>query len=200
MRTPCSPPLLVSALLLAVLCVLVVRPGSTVHADEDRAARTWQERAQQARWRFEDAEANPLFCALKRNGKFGAYQVNLRVQKGARTIMIDVLDEGVVKHSWHGHRRSVFVIRDKRLFYADFSRSRMGAAIVAVDLETGQRLWRRPCRGLPKRPHSGYRNHVLLGASKDVLVIKGRESYGRYIEYKRPDDGTTVGHRIFEDE
>jgi len=168
--------------------------------EEERDPGEWQARADRARWEFEDDETDPFFCATRRNDQFGAYEITLRVQKGARAVGIDVLEEGVVRHSWMGHLHSVFAIRDKKLYYADFGPNSTGAWVVAVDLATGQRLWRERCRGIGSVHHSGYRNRINLHVVRDVVVVHGLESLGRYIEFKSVAEGKTVGHKIFDRE
>jgi len=189
------------ALTVLALAVLLLAPSATRESrgGEEGGGRDWQAWADGQSWKFSLDETDPLFCALKRNGKFGAYEVTLRVQKGGQNIGIDVLDEAVVKHSWMGHRRSVFVIKDKRLYYAAFSERSTGASVVVVDLVQGQVLWRERCRGIgPVGGHSGWTNRINLGVGKNVVVVRGQESLGRYIEVKRISDGKTLGHRSFD--
>ncbi len=184
---------------LALGVLLFAPPGTRESCGgEEGGGRDWQVWADGQSWNFKIDEADPYFCALKRNGRFGAYGITLRVQKGGHNVGIDVLHEGVVKHSWMGNHRSVFVIKDKRLYYAAFDWSGTGASVVAVDLVQGQLLWRERCRGIgPLGGHSGYRNLINLNVGKDVVVVRGQESLGRYIEVKRISDGKTLGHRSF---
>ena len=158
----------------------------------------WQRQVDRAEWDFSMEQTSPYWCALHRNGSFSEYEIRLTVQKGSWGVEVEVLDGEEVRASWKSHRYAVFHIFDGKLFYAAFNYSTMGGKIRAVDLSNGKLIWESRLKGLPMQGHSGYRNQMNLGATKDVVVIIGKESYGRYLEYKRTSDGKTVGHRIFE--
>ncbi len=190
-----SPWLCATALLVALAVPQADHLSAALAGDE--ATTDWQTWADRQAWSFEDDEAQPLFCALKRNAPFVAYEIRLRVLKGGNSVGIDVVEEGTVRYAWTGHRNSVFVIRERRLYYVEFGRSSSGAALVAVDLETGTVLWRNACRGIGPVGHSGYRNLVNLDVTDEVAVVRGKESLGRYLEVKRLQDGRTLGHRRF---
>jgi len=151
-------------------------------------------------WSFDSHATNPFFCAMRKTPPIDEYAVAIRVLKGRHKIAIDVSDGDVVKHSWMGHRNSVFLVWKDRLYYADFRSDTCGASIVAVDLDTGQLLWRQPCRAAPHGAHSAYENLINLGVGKDVLVVRGKETFGRYIEGKSLVDGKTIGYEQFKAE
>jgi hypothetical protein len=186
----------------AMVVVLATQPVDRLPAARagDVPARNWQSWVEAEAWRFEDLETQPFFCALKRNGQFGEYEIRMRVLKGGSNVAIEVVEEGAVRHTWTGHRNSVFVIRDHRLYYVDFRYNLTGASLVAVDLGAGRVLWRERCRGIGLVGHSGYRNLVNLAVMGEVAVVRGKESLGRYVEVKSLVDGHTVGHRRFDKE
>ncbi len=50
-------------------------------------------------------------------------------------------------------------------------------------------------KGLPLAAHSQYRNQVILERDGDLVVVYGKESNGRYIEFLDARTGKTVGHK-----
>ena len=67
-----------------------------------------------------------------------------------------------------------------------------GCGVVAVDLQTGEQLWRHQLKGLGPINHSQYRNQVVLEIDESTVRVLGKESAGRSVEYVDRDSGRTV--------
>jgi hypothetical protein len=68
------------------------------------------------------------------------------------------------------------------LLVAEFSRAASGGAVAAHDLATGKLLWRTNLEGLGTIFHSAYLNAITLEVIEKVVVARGNESAGRYVE------------------
>jgi PQQ enzyme repeat len=102
-------------------------------------------------------------------------------------------------HAWWGHHHSVFIVKDRRLYYAEFDPGAPGGHVVAVDLQTGKVIWRSRLKGVGQPPRSIPGNLIDMTLSSDgqVLCVFGSESTGRYYELKDVETGETVGHKVF---
>ena len=57
-----------------------------------------------------------------------------------------------------------------------------GCAVAAYDLETGKRLWRTELEALGPVSHKQGFNHVQMESIDQVLVVRGWEEAGKYVE------------------
>ena len=147
-------------------------------------------------WDWSLDRANPLHCLLQQSGV--DYDV---------TLVGDHREPGMVKiviardhksaYEWVGHAHTVFEIVGDRLYYADYSTLGTGGAIVAVDLTTGNVVWREKLEALGPIEHSKYLNRMNLAADASSVRITGNESAGRYVEVKDAATGRTIAHRKF---
>ena len=155
----------------------------------------YQKKAEQAPWAWSDERASVTYSARQLGG---GYKAEFRPCDTFGYGTVRVLKDGGVVHSFAGHTRTVFAVRDDILYYADFGPITSGCAVVAYDLKAKKQLWKTHLRGLRDgRPHSVYRNAVLLDLDGQAVCVRGRESAGRYIEYVDLKTGKTVGHKVY---
>jgi outer membrane protein assembly factor BamB len=146
------------------------------------------------RWDWSAAHASPLHCLLQQAGD--RYDLTLsRDHREPGIITISVSRDHKPVYEWTGHAYSVFQIVGDRLYYADYSTSSSGGAVVAVDLATGKTLWREPLQALGPIEHSKYFNRLNLAADEAAVRVTGNESAGRYIEVKDAATGRTIANR-----
>jgi hypothetical protein len=96
------------------------------------------------------------------------------------------------------HQYSVFVVRDNKLYFADFHYMSSGCQVKGYDLKSGKRLWETQLKGLGPIAHSKYYNRVFMRFEGKDLVIYSKESAGRYREAVDPKTGKTVRSTVFE--
>src|SRR5262245_9171562 len=152
--------------------------------------------AEKTPWRWSDEKATLRYCI---DHYLRDYQAEIvRVEKWLDHPFIIQIKEGKkAVHSWKGHEETVLVNRGKRLFVADFNPIGSGCLVVAVDLADGRQLWKTQLRGNGPVRHSKYRNQVNIEANDDLVIVRGKESSGRYIEFLDIKTGKTVGHRVY---
>jgi hypothetical protein len=155
----------------------------------------YQKKADEAPWQWSDERATAAGSARRLKGDYRA-EVEPRGTSGGAVIRI--VKDGAAVHSFDGHQRTVFAVRDDVLYYAVFHPSSSGCAVVAFDLKAKKQLWKTHLRGLRDgRPHSVYRNAVLLDLDGQAVCVRGQEAFGNYIEYVDLRTGKTVGHKVY---
>ncbi len=157
----------------------------------------YQKLADEATWDWDDEQADPLKCALCCDKN---YDVRILCSNKEEGLVITILSGTREIYSWRGHGASVFCVQEDKLFYADFSPVSTGGHIIAIDLNSGTELWNEPLQALGDPSHFAYSNRINMFCSGSVLSIYGNEAFGRYIEYKKVDTGTTVGNKILPEE
>jgi hypothetical protein len=172
---------------LALTCPLWAAP---VPMRED-----YQKKADEAPWEWSDGRASAADSAKRLKGDYKA-EVEPRGTSGGAVLRI--VKDGAVVHFFEGHTRTVFAVRDDVLYYAVYHTSSSGCAVVAFDLRQKKQLWRTYLKGLvERRPHSAYRNAVLLDLDGQAVCVHGKEAFGNYIEFVDRKTGKTVGHRVY---
>ena len=86
--------------------------------------------------------------------------------------------------------------RAGRLYAALYRTSVSGCRVLALDADTGRRIWEVALQGVGPIHHSKYRNRVQLTFIQDRLVAFGDESAGRYVEVLDPGDGRLLSSRV----
>jgi len=163
--------------------------------DLSRSGIDYQKTADSADWGWEAPRANPFWGIGWAGAKYSIVMASEPDDRDKITFKVLLGDKEV--YSWRGHMNTVFRILENRLYYARFHPSGSGGRVVAVDLSTGKELWDSPLQGIGLIQHSTYRNQMNLDANFEVVWVWGRESMGRYLEYKDVTTGKTVGQRIF---
>ena len=155
-----------------------------------------QQKADTAQWEWSDHYANLLYCVAHH---LEDYEVRVVRPTGAtwarKPFRIEVLDNGVEACSFRGHDETVFTQIGDVLYVADFSPIATGCSLVAFDLKGRKQLWKCQLKGNPPLMHSRYRHQVNITTDGHVIVVYGKESNGRYIEYVDTKTGKTVGHK-----
>lgn len=74
-----------------------------------------------------------------------------------------------------------------------------GCKIVAIDLTNGTIQWTTQLKGVGAVSHSRYSNAVNMEATDNVVIVRGNEAAGRYVEILDIGTGKTVGYRVYKD-
>jgi hypothetical protein len=180
--------------LSGLVLLLAVGPlwAAPLPAHED-----YQKKADEAPWQWSDARASAADSAKRLTGASKA-EVEPRGDWGG--VVIRLVNGGMVVHSFEGHTRTVFAVRDGALYYAEFGRASTGCAVVAYDLRHKKQLWKARLKALGPVAHKDYRNAVNLDLEKYAVCVRGKECLGRYIEYVDLRTGKTVGHKVYSEE
>ncbi|HZY91015.1 MAG TPA: hypothetical protein VFE78_39700 [Gemmataceae bacterium] len=158
------------------------------------AREDYQKKADEAPWAWSDERASAADSAKRMAGDYKA-EVEARGMFGR--VAIRLVKDGAVVHSFDGHTRTVFAVRDHVLYYADFGPSSSGCEVVAFDLRAKKQLWKAQLKGLGPIAHTRYSNAVNLDLEKFAVRVRGKESAGRYVEYVDLKTGKTVGHKKY---
>src|SRR5690606_8307631 len=102
-----------------------------------------------------------------------------------------------LRYEIQGHAHTTFSIDGDMLYYADYGDISNGATVVAVNLKTKTERWRMHLRGVGSVAHSAYSNRVVVTAYQGVVMVKGWEAVGKYVEYLEAATGRILAHRIF---
>lgn len=158
----------------------------------------YQKVADQQLWRFNWFAANLLNCVGR---DLRDYEVEIRCPKraphGDLRLTVRLLTDRKEVFRFRGYPDTVFARSGDVLYVAEFNPATSGCTVVATDLKSGKQLWRSNLKGIGPVDHSRYRNHVTIDAEGEVLVVRGHETLGRYIEYIDMKSGKTVGHKKY---
>ncbi|RYD60319.1 MAG: hypothetical protein EOP84_37130 [Verrucomicrobiaceae bacterium] len=192
---------------LLVLCVIWSLPGSLF------AARDWLKESREAKWKWPHENPTLLSSAMEDLGSQAPYEIAI-IRHPWQAAMkrhsepdksngcfldLKVFRDGKVLFQRPSHERTVFVIRENRLYFADFSPLSCGCKVLCFDLETQKLLWETTLQAAGNVNHSIYRNRVSLAVlGTGAVQIFGWEDAGRYVEYLDLDTGAPLAHRIFE--
>ncbi len=127
-----------------------------------------------------------------------AYKTSL-VRSGAGRfgpITIQISKSGELLFELKGHEKSVFVIKDDTLVYADYSEYSTGCKLIAIDLSRKKKQWEKRLKGIGRVSHSEYTNRINMEIRKNDVVVYGNELSGQYIEVVRIDDGKEKFHAV----
>lgn len=86
---------------------------------------------------------------------------------------------------------SRLLVEGRRVYVADHIGMCCGIRLYALDVETGERLWTAPARGIPTE-HSKYRHDARLARVGPHLALLGEASRGDYVEAFDPATGALV--------
>jgi hypothetical protein len=114
----------------------------------------------------------------------------IRIKKGEKTVL-------ETEGSYHDE--TALARSENVIFVADFSPIASGCAVTAYDLETGRKLWHTALVGIGPTAHSRYYNRVQMDVIEEVLVIRGWEAHGKYIECLATASGRAVWHEKLDD-
>jgi hypothetical protein len=168
--------------------------GCAPRAEE--LAGPYQKKADAAEWRWSDQEASLHYSTLH---QIKGYEVRIiRPADSKRPwdpLTVRIVDKDAEVCSFSAHSETVFTQRGDVLYVAHFSPIATGCSVVAYDLKARKELWKCHLKGNPPPGHSEYRHQVNITADGDAVLVYGKESNGRYIEYVDAETGKTVGHK-----
>jgi len=88
------------------------------------------------------------------------------------------------------------IVREKDIvFVAEFNPISDGCSVTAYDLAKPGKVWHTTLDAVGPVAHSKYRNQVQMEVMKGVLVVRGWESHGRYIECLSTATGRQLWHQ-----
>jgi hypothetical protein len=182
-------PRLLSLALLALATPLWAAPAPPPRPDcqkkADAAAWEWSDDRATLAWSVKHAPTTYRLDVIPPAKRFGESAVRFFTRRDK------------LIHTLSAHHATVFVVKDRVLYYADFSPSATGCSLVAFDLGAKKQLWKTPLKGLGPIAHFRYSNRVTLDLDGTALRVYGKESAGRYVEYVDRKTGKTVGHKQF---
>jgi hypothetical protein len=108
---------------------------------------------------------------------------------GTLTLRVLVKGDEVFRHDVHSQTTLARI--GNVLYLADYDPHASGCSVIAYDLGAQKHLWKTELKGLGPINHSKYWNRVLLSAENGVLVVRGLEHAGRYLEEVDPKTGKT---------
>jgi outer membrane protein assembly factor BamB len=94
-----------------------------------------------------------------------------------------------------GHENIVFTRWEDILYIAEYCPIASGCVVVALDLKTGEELWRSRLYGIGSTMHSEYRNLVNIETDGQRLIVNGNEGNGRYVEHLDLKTGKTLANK-----
>ncbi|MHB9026530.1 MAG: WD40 repeat domain-containing protein [Armatimonadota bacterium] len=147
-------------------------------------------------WTWKDEWATPEHCAAGLRGN-GPYHVEIAFGIYEQRIIRIRDEKDALRYVIQGHAHTTFVIDGDMLYYADYGDISNGATVVAVNLKTKTERWRTHLRGIGTVCHSAYSNRVVLHVNNEVVMVRGWEAVGKYVEYLEAATGRILAHRIF---
>lgn len=156
----------------------------------------YQKKADAAEWKWSDDYASLLYSMSQH---LDGYEVQIIRPKAAAMLWepftVRVLDGGDEACSFTGHAKTVFAQLGDALYVAKFCPIATGCSVVAYDLKGRKKLWECPLQGNSPPFHSKYLHLVNITMDGKAVVVYGKESNGRYIEYVDARTGKTIGHK-----
>jgi hypothetical protein len=191
-------------LLIAIGATLTAVAGA---AQSDRLkvrGEAWQKILERDAIQFSESDASVLF-SLSQFG--GNCQIHMIYDPARRSqITFKFVKDGKELLEIVGHKNSVFRTEKNVLYFAHFGTSSQGCTVTAHDLGSGNMLWETKLNAIPLAPHSAYSNEVTMGLSdltgteengEGIVSIRGRESYGDYIEILDRETGKVLAHKVY---
>ncbi|HMF18555.1 MAG TPA: hypothetical protein VKE98_15195 [Gemmataceae bacterium] len=104
-------------------------------------------------------------------------------------------DRKIIYSIKEGHLNIVFTRAKDILYIAEYCPIATGCKVVALDLKSGQRLWKSRLQGIGPTGHSQYLNLVNIETDGERIIVAGNEAHGRYIEHVDCETGKTLANR-----
>lgn len=156
-----------------------------------------QAKANAAEWRWSDAENSLQYCLqsnLKgfkseikgaQRGQLHLFPCRIAISNGNRQVF-----------EFAAHGETVFTQIGDVIYVVQVIPIASGATVLAYDLKVEKKLWETHLNGNPPvGGHSKYRHRVIITNEDGVVIVYGKESNGRYIEYLDGRTGEIVGHK-----
>jgi hypothetical protein len=178
----------------AALCAV-----TALAADDDP---DYQKLADAASWEWHPEQASVLYSTMTCPKEYKVEIVRPPNTFGDLTIRF--FQDDKLSCAVSGHAYTTFIIDAGVLYYADYSHSGTGCALVAYDLIARKQMWKTDLEGIGPIDHSRYTNQVIVQMAPGsilaprTILVRGNEAAGKYIEYVDTKTHKTVGHKIFE--
>lgn len=159
-----------------------------------------QEEINNSEWSWEPEEACLFHCAFKEFWNFRT-EIVIPKREGFRNkLLVRLFEDGKEIYSFEAYRSTVFTRQGDILYLADFCPVSSGCSILAIDFRAKKQLWKAELRGIGPVSHSKYFNQVTVHlVANDLLLVRGNEAFGRYLEFVNIKTGKTVGNKVFRD-
>jgi hypothetical protein len=145
-------------------------------------------------WRWSEDKATLAFCTKQ-------YMPDFDVEKEKpmeyySPINIRSKKTGKMVYSYKDASIGTVFTRSKDILYvAEHSPIATGCEVVAINLNTGEQVWRTRLKGLGHIIHEEYSNEVNIGTDGNQLIVWGKEHDGRYIEHLDVQSGKTTSNQ-----
>ena len=169
-------------------------------AEPEKTSAYYLQVARLLEWTWQPETAS-IFYSISNYGR--DYEVNILCSPVAsspaphRLYTIQIVNDKKVLYAWNGGPHSVFVTKDDVLFYPVYPRSGSGCSVIAIDLKSGNQLWKKKLRGIGSVVHSSYFNSVAMHLDTGGIRVYGNESMGKYVEILDPTTGDTLVQKKF---
>ncbi len=138
-------------------------------------------------------ELNVALIATPTSARTWPANMTLELSEGGRVLLrVDVWE--VPRTGGRYFSRTAIARSGSLVLVSEFSPISTGCSISAYDLESGMKVWHTDLEGLGPIDHSKYSNRVQMEVIDRVLVVRGWEAAGRYIECLSISDGRRVWH------
>jgi hypothetical protein len=186
---------------VAALCVFPGCSGTGDNADDfgQGGGIHYQKVADQTPWLWSNRKNNLIRCIALHLGDF---QTSIdcddeSIPWPGQSLTVRVRDQGKEAFAFHAHWRTVFTRAGDTLYIAHFRPIHTGCEVDAIDIRTGEKLWRSKVHGLGPIAHSKYSNQVSISTDGPVIIILGDEAAGRYIEFLHRVSGRILANRVY---
>ncbi len=177
-----------------------IAAGSSSQPSPAADADLFQRAAAALPWEWNDDDATLMSCVVR-----AADDLTVQVTRPASApgnpfpdLDVRISRGGRVVYDGHGHAGTTFVAVGNWLLVAEYEPNSDGCRLVGVDLTAGQVRWRTDLLAVGPIDHSKYRNQVIVGRfDPDHVLVRGKESAGRYVEIVDVGTGRTVGHKRY---
>lgn len=152
-------------------------------ANQQSKALFSEENSVSSQWQWCERNANLLYGVLQH---LNTYDVRITVaanpEQRDEPFDVRIEKKGRLLHSFRAHNQTAIARAGDVVYVARYSPICPGCSVVAFDLRQQKELWKTPLVGNPPSAWSDYDNQVILVIERDLIVVFGRESNGRYIE------------------
>ncbi len=185
--------------LMSVSLVFLCLQITSCSADEK--AVEYQRLTDAAEWKWTRAQESLLWCIQNNFNRPQVPQVTCQINWPHKSNSINEFQIHILNNnneelcSFDAHPNTVFIRKNNMLYVTDFHYMSSGCSVIAFDLKQRKQLWTTRLQGLGPIAHSKYSNYVNIAIEKELVIIYGKESSGRYIELLDPQTGKTVGNK-----
>lgn len=185
--------------LMTVSLVLISLQITSCSADEETVE--YQRLTEAAEWKWTRTQETLLWCIQNNLNRLQDSQVTCQINWPHKSNSFSEFQVRILNNNneelckFDAHPNTVFVRKNSMLFVTDYGYMISGCSVIAFDLKLRKQLWTTRLQGLGPIAHSKYSNYVNIAIEKELVIIYGKESSGRYIELLDAQTGKTVGNK-----